>query len=363
MCGDDQAAKMIAARRADTAAVLDAIVFIVSRLSPPNVLAQHLTQTVESQLKPFAIPHLAIPSAACESCSRDRRDSFGRHLQPVLRGDGHEVVRLLRRPPKAANPQALYTDLDAPDLARLDDFDAVIHLAGENIAQRWTRRRRASILASREDFTAKLCVALARVKRPPAHFLAASGAHYYGYWRDEPLTEESSAGDGFLAEVCRKWEAASSVLEPTTRVVHMRIAAVLARDGGALAKLLTPFKLGMGAVMGNGRQVMCWIALADLVGAIGHVLRTLALRGAVNFASPNPVTNRQFTRTLAKVLHRPAILRVPAAMVKMGFGQMAVETILANQNMVPAKLLASGYVFAHPALDDALRAALQKDNN
>jgi uncharacterized protein (TIGR01777 family) len=286
---------------------------------------------------------------------------IGRHLQPMLRAAGHEVVRLLRSPPAAPDPQAIYTDLGAPDLERLDGFDAVIHLAGENVAQRWTRRRRASILASRVDFTTRLCAALARTKRPPAHFLSASGAHYYGYWRDEKLTEESSTGGGFLAEVCRKWEAASAVLEPTTRVVHMRIAAVLARDGGALAKLLTPFRLGMGAVMGNGRQVMSWIALPDALGAIGHVLRTSDLRGPVNFASPNPVTNRQFTRTLAKVLHRPAVLRIPAAMVKIGFGQMAVETILANQNMAPAKLLGSGYRFIHPALEDALRAVLITD--
>jgi uncharacterized protein (TIGR01777 family) len=286
---------------------------------------------------------------------------IGRHLQPVLRAAGHEVVRFLRSPPAAQDPHAIYTDPGAPDLELLDGFDGVIHLAGENVAQRWTRRRRASILASRADFTAALCSALARTKRAPAHFLSASGAHYYGYWRDDPLTEESSAGDGFLAEVCRKWEAASAVLEPLARVVHMRISAVLARDGGALAKLLTPFKLGMGAVMGGGRQVMSWIALADVLGAIVHVLQQPGLRGPVNFASPNPVTNRQFTKTLAKVLHRPAMLRLPAPMVKMAFGQMAVETILANQNMVPAKLLASGYNFAYPALDDALRAALKND--
>jgi uncharacterized protein len=287
---------------------------------------------------------------------------IGRHLQPVLRAGGHEVVRLLRSPPAAPDPHALYANLAAPDLERLDGFDAVIHLAGENVAQRWTRRRRASILFSRASFTAKLCAALTRTKRPPAHFLSASGAHYYGYWREEPLTEESSTGDGFLAEVCRQWEAASAVLEPVTRVVHMRISAVLARDGGALAKLLTPFRLGMGAVMGSGRQVMSWIALADVLGAIGHILQTPALRGPVNFASPNPVTNRQFSKTLAKVLHRPAVFRIPAAMVKLGFGQMAVETILANQNMVPAKLIASGYNFAHPTLEDALRAVLATDD-
>ena len=343
--------------------MLDAIVvFILSRLSPPNVSAQHLTRPVKSQLKPFAIARLVIRSPLVRILLTGSSGLLGRHLQPVLRGGGHEVVRLLRRPPAGPDPQAVYTDLDAPDLARLDGFDTVIHLAGENIAQRWTRRRRESILESRADFTTKLCAALARTKRPPAHFLSASGAHYYGYWRDEPLTEESSTGGGFLAEVCRRWEAPSAVLEPTTRVVHLRIAAVLARDGGALAKLLTPFKLGMGAVMGNGRQIMSWIALTDLVGAIGHVLRTPALRGAVNLASPNPVTNRQFTKALARVLHRPAILRVPAAVVKMGFGRMAVETILANQNMVPAKLLATGYTFVHPTLEDALRAALRSND-
>jgi uncharacterized protein (TIGR01777 family) len=288
---------------------------------------------------------------------------IGRHLQPVLRAAGHEVIRFLRSPPATPNLQAIYTDLAAPDVELLDGFDAVIHLAGENVAQRWTRRRRASILASREDFTGALCSALARTKRPPAHFLSASGAHYYGYWRDERLTEESSPGEGFLAEVCRKWEAASAVLEPTTRIVHMRISAVLARDGGALAKLLTPFKLGMGAFMGSGRQVMSWIALDDVLGAIGHVLQHPNLRGPVNFASPNTVTNRQFTKTLAQVLHRPAVLRLPAPMVKIAFGQMAVETILANQNLVPAKLLAWGYHFAHPTLDNALRAALKNDKN
>jgi uncharacterized protein (TIGR01777 family) len=287
---------------------------------------------------------------------------IGRHLQPVLRARGHQVVGLLRQPPRDFHPHALYTDLARPDLALLDGFDAVIHLAGENVARRWTKRRRASILASRADFTAALCGALARTGNPPAHFLSASGVHYYGYCREDALTEESSAGEGFLADVCRQWEAASAGLSPTTRVVHMRLAAVLARDGGALAKLLTPFRFGMGAVMGTGRQTMSWIALADVLGAIDHILNTPAITGPVNLASPNPVTNRQFTKTLAKVLHRPAMLRIPTAMVKAGFGQMAVETILANQRVVPAKLLATGYAFAHPTLDDALRTLLTTDN-
>jgi uncharacterized protein (TIGR01777 family) len=283
---------------------------------------------------------------------------IGRHLQPVLRAQGHQVIGLLRHPATDFHPHALYTDLARPDLALLDHFDAVIHLAGENVAQRWTRKRRAAILSSRADFTAALCRALARTDNPPAHFLSASGVHYYGYRRDDPLTEDSSPGDGFLAEVCRQWEAASAALPSTTRVVHMRIAAVLAPDGGALAKLLPPFRFGMGAVMGTGQQIMSWIALPDMLSAITHILKTPALTGPVNVASPNPVTNRQFTKTLAKVLHRPALLRIPAAMVKAAFGQMAVETILANQKVVPAKLLATGFTFDHPTLENALHALL-----
>jgi uncharacterized protein (TIGR01777 family) len=283
---------------------------------------------------------------------------IGRHLEPLLRAQGNEVVRFLRHAPAVPDSQAIYADLTAPDLARLDGFDAVIHLAGEPVAQRWTRRRRASILASRTDFTAALCSALARTRRPPAHFLSASGINYYGHQRAEPLTEGASTGDGFLAEVCRQWEAASAVLEPFTRAVRMRIVAVLAPDGGALAKLLPPFRHGLGAVMGNGTQIMSWIALPDMVAAICHILNTPALVGPVNMVSPNPVTNRQFTRTLAKVLHRPALFRIPVAMVKLAFGSMAAETILASQNAVPAKLLASGFVFQFPILEDALRDAL-----
>jgi uncharacterized protein (TIGR01777 family) len=283
---------------------------------------------------------------------------IGRHLQPVLRAQGHEVVRFLRKAPAVSDPQAIYTDLSAPDLTLLDGFDAVIHLAGEPVAQRWTRRRKAAILTSRADFTAALCSALARTRNPPAHFLSASGINYYGYQREEPLTEDASTGDGFLAEVCRQWEAASAALEPSTRVVRMRIVAVLARNGGALAKLLPPFRYGLGAVMGNGRQIMSWIALPDMLAAILHILNTPALVGPVNVASPNSVTNRQFTRTLADVLHRPALFRIPSAMVKLAFGAMAVETILASQNAVPAKLLASGFTFQFPNLEDALRNAL-----
>jgi uncharacterized protein (TIGR01777 family) len=283
---------------------------------------------------------------------------IGRHLQPVLRAQGHEVVRFLRQPPGAPDPQAIYTDLAAPDLTLLDGFDAVIHLAGEPIAQRWTRRRKASILASRADLTTALCCALARTRNPPAHFLSASGINYYGYQREEPLTEDASTGDGFLAEVCRQWEAASVALEPSTRVVRMRIVAVLARDGGALAKLLPPFRYGLGAVMGHGRQIMSWIALPDMLAAICHILSTPALVGPVNMASPNPVANRQFTRTLAKVLHRPALFRIPTPIVKLTFGSMAIETILASQKAAPAKLLASGFAFQFPNLEDALRDAL-----
>lgn len=286
---------------------------------------------------------------------------IGRHLQPVLRAQAHQVVGLLRNPPRDFHPHALYTNLDKPDLALLDGFDAVIHLAGRNIAQRWTKRRRASILASRADFTRKLCSALAQTSNPPKHFLSASGIHYYGYQREEPLTEDSSPGDGFLAEVCRKWEEASAPLQNTARVVHMRLSVVLTPDGGVLAKLLTPFRLGMGATMGSGRQMMSWIALPDALGAISHVLKTPQIAGPVNFASPHAVSNREFGKTLARVLQRPAFLRLPAAVMKAGFGDMAKETILANQNVIPVKLLESGYTFVCPHLLDALRTLLGRN--
>ena len=285
---------------------------------------------------------------------------IGRHLTPLLREAGHDVVRLVRQRPPQPQTDAVYFDPAGANPAPLEGFDAVIHLAGENIAKRWNKRRKRSILASRGEFTARLCTALAGAPNPPAHFLGASGIGYYGYDHPEPLTEDSPAGEGFLVQVSEQWEAGthnllpSSPTDPRPRIAIMRIAAVLSPEGGALAKLMTPFRFGLGAVMGDGRQIMSWISLPDVLAAILHVLHAPGLSGAINLTSPNPVTNREFSRALAKALHRPLLMRLPKSLVKLMFGQMAVETILASQNAIPAKLLASGFTFRHPRFEDAL---------
>jgi uncharacterized protein (TIGR01777 family) len=284
---------------------------------------------------------------------------IGRNLLPLLRASDHQVIPLIRTRPPQPEAGSIFFDPKNPDLPSLDQFDAVIHLAGENVAKRWIKRRKQSILASRADFTAALAGVLSRASKPPAHFLCASGINYYGHQRDDPLTEDASTGDGFLAEVCRQWEAAAAPLRLTsTRIVHMRTPVVLTPQGGALKRLLTPFRLGLGGVIGSGRQIMSWISLPDMLNAILHLLNTPTLTGPVNMTTPNPVTNRQFTKTLGKILHRPTICKVPAFAVKLAFGQMAVETILASQNAVPAKLLASGFEYRYPKLEEALRALL-----
>jgi uncharacterized protein (TIGR01777 family) len=280
---------------------------------------------------------------------------IGRNLQPALRAAGHEVIRLLREKSRKAAPDATWLDLADP--ASVGGFDAVIHLAGENVAKRWRKKRKASILASRADFTRQLCTALAQTAHPPAHLLSASAVGYYGYDRDEVLTEDSPSGDGFLAEVCRQWEAATAPLTGS-RVVHMRLATVLSPQGGALAKLLPSFRFGMGAVMGSGRQMMSWISLPDVVGAIQHILVTPTLAGPVNLTTPNPVSNREFSKTLGQVLHRPVLLKIPASALRLAFGQMATETILATQNARPTRLEATHYSFQHPTLKEALHALL-----
>lgn len=264
----------------------------------------------------------------------------------------------------AAKPQAdgVRFDPGAPEVGALEGFDAVIHLAGENIARRWTGARKASILESRAGFTAALCGALAKTRRPPAHVLSASATGYYSLHRDGPMTEDSPNGEGFLARVCREWEDATRVLagaSPAPRVANLRIGVVLAREGGALAKMLPAFRWGLGGVMGGGGQVMSWISFPDLLAAILHILDRPGLTGPINLVSPNPVTNREFTRALARAVHRPALLPVPAAALKLAFGEMATETILSSQAVVPAKLLASGFEFRHPRIEDSLRDLLR----
>ncbi len=288
---------------------------------------------------------------------------IGRHLVHRLRGAGHEVIRLVRTSGTSGQGDAIGFDAANPDPSRLGGFDEVIHLAGENVARRWTKTRKRSILASRADFTRSLCAALLQSDKPPAHFLCASGISYYGYDRPEPFTDLSSTGAGFLAEVTRQWEGATDALLENkaanpARIVLMRLGPVLSTESGLLAKLLPVFRKGLGAIMGTGQQLIPWISLRDALAAIMHISQTPELAGPVIVTAPNPVSNRVFAKALANILHRPLLLRIPSAVVKLAFGEMAKETILASQNAHPEKLLASGFVFRDANLAEALSELL-----
>jgi len=295
----------------------------------------------------------------------------GSALVAALEGAGHSVVRLVRRTP-AANEIRLDSAQDPPlatSAPRLrsgqapggapDGFDAVVHLAGESIAGRWTAAKKARIRDSRVQGTSTLAAALAQSERRPQVMVCASAIGIYGDRGDEVLREESAPGSDFLAGVCSQWEAAA---EPAARagirVVSLRFGVVLSRHGGALAQILPPFRMGAGGRIGSGRQWMSWITLDDVVGAIQHALATDALRGPLNTVAPNPVTNAQFTRALGEALHRPTIFPLPAFMVRLAFGEMGEALLLGSQRVDCGKLLASGFRFRHPQLKPALEAIL-----
>ena len=237
---------------------------------------------------------------------------------------------------------------------------AVVHLAGENIAAgRWTPARKAEIRRSRVDGTRNLCEVLARLPHPPKVLVSASAIGLYGDRGAEILTEESAAGTGFLAEVCREWEAAAApAARVGIRVVNLRFGMVLSPTGGALKKMLLPFKLGMGGRIGSGEQFTSWIALDDVIGAIHHVLCEESVRGAVNAVAPEPASNADFTRTLARVLRRPTLLPLPAFAARLALGEMADALLLGGARVMPARLQASGYRFRFPDLESALRHLL-----
>lgn len=301
---------------------------------------------------------------------------LGSALVPFLTTGGHSVVRLARA--ASANQSSSVSQADSigeqivwspdtgdPDPRMLEGMDAVVHLAGENITSgRWTARFKRLVRDSRVIGTQRLCNALARCVRPPKVFLCASAIGYYGSRGAERLTEESSAGDGFLADVCRDWEAATEGLAATgSRIVCLRIGVVLSPAGGALKKMLLPFQLGLGGVIGNGNQYMSWIALDDVVGAIHHALLHDAVSGPVNVVSPQPVTNRDYTRTLGKVLARPTVLPVPAFAARLALGEAADALLLASTRVEPALLTRTGYEFRYPTLDSALRHLLGKEES
>lgn len=285
----------------------------------------------------------------------------GTALVKRLTGDGHTVVRLVRAATAAASGDALWDPTQGVfDGVAAEGADAVVHLAGENVASgRWTATRRTAIRESRVRGTALLADTLARLRHPPPTLVSASAVGFYGDRGEEPLTESSAAGTGFLAEVCEAWEqAAAPAAAAGIRVVHQRFGVILSARGGALTRMLLPFRLGAGGRLGSGRQWMSWITLDDAVGSVCHALTTTHCRGPVNAVSPGPVRNADFTRALAQAVHRPAVFPVPAFALKILLGDMAQELLLAGQRVEPAVLLRTGYRFQHTALGPALQAIL-----
>jgi uncharacterized protein (TIGR01777 family) len=243
--------------------------------------------------------------------------------------------------------------------AEIGDAEAIVNLAGAPIAVRWTDRRKREILTSRVEGTRRIVDAIARRAAPPRVLVSASAIGFYGSRGDEQLSEESSAGTDFLAGVVRDWEAAASAAR--VRSVQLRFGIVLGAHGGALAKMLPPFRMGVGGRLGTGKQWMSWISLDDLVSVIRFAIDERALSGPVNAVAQNPVTNAEFTATLGRVLHRPAVLPVPAVALRAVFGEMAALTMLASQRVKPARLEGSGFRFTHPDLEGALRRACGRD--
>jgi uncharacterized protein len=273
---------------------------------------------------------------------------IGSSLTPFLTSGGHQVHRIRRQ----SNSDNFWeqTPLEA---------DAVIHLAGENVAVRWTPVKQTRIRYSRVEGTRALCHWLAKLEHPPKVLICASAAGYYGNRGEETLDEQSAPGNGFLADVAQAWEKAAEVAQIRgIRVVFLRLGMILSPRGGSLAKLLLPFKCGAGGPMGNGRQYWSWISIDDVLGAIYHALMTDTLAGPVNVVAPRPVTNHEFAATLGSVLRRPTLISMPASVLKSFLGKMAEELLLSSARVLPQQLLLSGYRFGYPELNDTLKHLL-----
>lgn len=291
----------------------------------------------------------------------------GRALVRSLLADGHEVTRLVRgdsqsfRAPGTAavqwNPER--GEIDAKSL---EGHDAAVHLAGESIAEgRWDDEKKRRIRESRVKGTRLIAEALAGLDEKPRALVSASAVGFYGDRGDEVLSEESASGTDFLSEVCREWEKSTlAASQAGLRVVHVRIGVVLSAEGGALPKMLTPFKLGLGGRVGSGRQYMSWITLEDLVSVIRRAVEDETLRGPVNAVAPRPVTNEEFTKALGRVLGRPTVFAVPAFAARLAFGEMADALLLSGSRVEPARLSEAGFEFRHPEVEGALRSVLGK---
>jgi len=285
---------------------------------------------------------------------------IGAALLPSLQTRGYDVVRLLRGPARKG-AQISWDPFKPIAPEAVSGFDAVIHLAGEGIAARWTPAKKAQIQDSRVLGTTHLAQALAESADKPYVFVCSSAIGYYGDRGEEVLRENSASGTGFLSDVCQQWEAATQPAAAAgIRTVQMRTGVVLSPKGGALGKMLTPFKMGVGGRIGDGRQWMSWIDVQDMVGAIHHILKTDLLQGPVNMVAPKPVTNAEFTKTLAEVLGRLAVFPLPVFAVKAAFGEMGETVLLGSQRVEPAQLVASGYPFRFRELRSSLEHVLKQ---
>ncbi len=266
---------------------------------------------------------------------------------------GHQVSRMVRGTPQPG--EIHWIPAGALETEPLEGFDAVVHLAAENIAGRWTATKKARILNSRVQGTLTVAATVARLQRKPRVLVSASAIGYYGSRGDETLDESSTAGSDFLAEVARQWEAATEAASRAgIRVVLLRFGVVLGESGGALKQMLRPFKMGVGGRIGSGQQWMSWVALEDAAGAVEHAISNEPVRGPVNVVAPNPARNAEFTQALGEVLHRPTLFPMPEFAVKLAFGEMGESLLLGSQRVLPKKLVETGYQFRFPELKAAL---------
>lgn len=288
---------------------------------------------------------------------------LGRALFRLLKSKGHNLSRLVRR--EVNSPDEIYWNPAKRELdpARLGGFDAIINLSGENIgARRWTSDFKKILSESRVGSTLLLSEAIKKMPSPPKIFISGSAIGFYGHRPGESLTEQSSPGRGFFADLAKEWEQAADVGEGT-RLVILRTGVVLGCGGGAIKRMLLPFRLGLGGKLGSGRQYMSWIALEDFCRAVNFILENDSICGAANLTAPKPATNSEFTAALAAALNRPAFLTVPGFVVRLIFGEMADEALLADAKILPEKLLDSGFKFKYPDVQGACRASVEQHND
>jgi len=284
---------------------------------------------------------------------------IGSALCQKLEAEGHEVISLVRREPRNARERK-WDPLGAPDPALVEGADAVVHLAAETIKGWWTQSKKDRLLNSRVKGTKMIAESIAGAQAKPRVFVSASGAGYYGSRKNEVLTEESSSGVGFLAMLAKEWERATRPAQQVgVRTVLLRIAVVLSQRGGALQSMLPSFRMGMGGPVASGKQYWPWITLDDVVSAILFAIQNESLNGPVNVCAPQHTTNREFTRALGKVLHRPTFFPLPSVAVTLILGEMGQEALLTSTRAEPAKLKAAGFQFKHPEIEGALAAVLK----